>query len=292
MRKLLLFCVFCFFLSSGYAQDLRLGFQAGLNFNHLSGPLEKDGTGRILEEMTTNSGFQIGAVANYPLLDFLGLRGELLFTQLGGRYRYHGQSFLHMPTESGKSVLLTGNKTLTLNINNAYFYLPLSVYIKPIKQVELSAGAGLGFLIASTAVGQLRFGGITEGGQVLDTLEVSLIYNYLKDQTGNSNESIQQMLILDGESVAIPTRAGAYWLQARPEQGAAFNRWDFSLHAAIKLYLGQSLYLGGKIQYGLSDVSNDAFDYARYRPDADGQPIPRADKDTQLSYQIQVGFNF
>ncbi len=292
MRNLLLFCLFWVILPFSHAQDLHLGFQAGLNFNHFNGPVEKDGTGLILEEMVNNSGFQIGVTANYALLDFFGLRGELLFSQLGGRYRYHGQGFLLLPAESNKSVLLTGNKNLTLNINNAYFYLPVSMYVKPLRQIELSIGAGAGFLIASTAVGQLRFGGITEGGQPLDTLEVSLTYNYLKDETGTHPGGVQQTLILDGESVSIPSRAGAYWLQARPERGSAFNRWDFSLHAAINLYLGRSLYLGGKFQYGLSDVSNDDFDYSGYRPDSAGQPILRKDKDRQFSYQIRVGFNF
>ncbi len=292
MKKLLLLSWLGIFALALQAQNISLGFQSGLNFSRFNGPLEEDGNGQLLEEMVTTSGFQIGATANYPLLDFFGLRGELLFSQLGGRYRYHGQGYLMLPSDDNKHVLVLGDKNLTLNTSNAYFYLPLSVYVKPVKQVELSAGAGMGFLISSTAVGQLRFSGITQGGQMLDTLEVSLEYNYFRDETAEGSGGTLQTLLLDGESIPIPSRAGAYWLQARLDNEAFFNRWDFSLHATISVYLGRSLYLGGKIQYGLSDVTNNAYDFSGYRLDAQGQPIPRSDKDTQLSYQIRVGFNF
>ncbi len=292
-RKNAFFALAFFFALSqaAFSQNLALGFQAGLNFSAFKGPLETAPDGTVLEEMVTTSGFLIGATANYKLIDLLGLRGELLFSQMGGRYRYNGQSYLFFPADSGKKILALGEKNLTLNISNSYFYLPLSLTFKPIKQVELSAGAGAGFLISSTAVGQLRFSGMTEAGQAIDSFDLSLQYNYLRDETGGGTGT-GQTLLLDGEAVSVPSRAGAYWDSARLEDGKFFNRLDFSLHAAVNFYLGKSLFLGGKIQYGLSDVTNNAYDFSAYRLDAQGERIPREDKDTQMSYQLRVGFNF
>ena len=292
MKNLLFLFVFLFAAAqTAFSQDFSLGFQAGLNYSTFKGRLEADPGGNFPEEMVTTSGFMIGATANYKLLDVLGLRGELVFSQLGGRYRYNGWSVLFFPADSGEKILAWGDKNLTLNISNAYFYLPLSVTLRPIKQIELSAGAGAGFLISSTAVGQLRFNGITEGGQAIDSFELSLAYNYLRDQTGDATGN-KETLLLDGEAVSIPQKAGAYWEAPRLEQGTFFNRFDFSLHAALSFYFGKSLFVGGKIQYGLTDVTNNAYDFSAYGLDAQNERIPREDKDIQISYQLRVGFNF
>jgi len=139
-----------FFMTSSVAQELTFGFKAGLNFSRISTEDIEQAGGVDLETFGQNSGFHLGVVVTNKISDFFGLRGEFMFSQKGGRYDFEGDSYLRLLSFSGDDRLIeNGFRDMNLNISNAYIDIPLMVYVKPVKWLELAAGANVGVLISS-----------------------------------------------------------------------------------------------------------------------------------------------
>ena len=78
--------MFC--ITSISAQDLSFGFKAGLNFSRINTEDIEQSGGVDLESYSGNSGFHLGVVVSNKITDNFGVRGELLFSQKGGRYEF------------------------------------------------------------------------------------------------------------------------------------------------------------------------------------------------------------
>lgn len=274
------------------AQEFSYGFKAGLNYSTFRGPLEEDAAGNTVEEYDYTNGFHVGALFNLAFTDLMGLRAELLYSQKGARYRYDGASFQVFTTDSGSRIISEGDKFITLKITNSYIDLPVMGYAKLTDWLEVSLGANVGLLINTTGIGELVYSGTTRNGSNVEEFAFTLEYNYFADQTGEADfTDAADPFVIEGEFVTLPTIVGAYYDQPRGDRGL-FNVLDIGLNAGLSFFLNSNLYVGGRVNYGLTDLTNTEYDFSRVSLGPDDQLVTRDDADQNLSIQASVGFSF
>lgn len=295
MKRLILalFVISCFSLQNivGQAQTLTYGFKAGLSLSKIDGPSEMSG-GTALEANDNANGFFVGALFRYWFTDLVGVKWELLYSQKGTAYSFNGSGYQILPTEVGSTLNLTGNQRISLNISNAYFDIPVLLYGK-FGKFEVEGGVNIGFLIASTATGELSFnGGQSQTGSLIDDFIATLDYKYRKDNPGEVDFGLGTTTInVDGTPNNIPRILQAYY-QFPEDRGSYFNAIDFGLNVGAYYYWNQGLFLGGRFNYGLTDVTKEGYDVSKAGLDGSGNFIPRTDKDRNISLQFSIGFSF
>jgi hypothetical protein len=272
------------------AQDWSGGIRAGLNYSRIEGPSELDLSGNSLERNTFSSGFHIGGMINRKLNSAVGLRGEILYTQRGTDYQYQGDSYFRFFTEGGAVASSRGTRFTTLRVTNTYLDLPVSVFLR-LGRIELSAGGYGSFMLSSRGVGELNYNGKSTVGQTIEPIIVSLKYDYFKDQFQQTGVASTKFITVDNRKVVVPATLGAYY-DARDTGVPLFNRIDAGLHAGLGIFMSQGLYLGARIQRGLTDLTRAEQELSLHSLDTSGKIIPRSDKDQNLSVQLSIGFSF
>ncbi len=297
MKKLafLFFCI-TYFTAQLSAQGFSYGFKAGLNFSKFSGPSERDEAVN-LETFNFNTGFHVGASFIYKFTDLYGAKAELLFSQKGGKIDYSGSGFQKFPAVDGDYILVTGNRMASLNVSTSYIDVPIMVYGRVLPWLEVSGGVNVAVLINSTATGEVNFVGESRDIDAIFNLD----YNYSQDElidldTYNADDYDIRPVIGTGTSVIIPkisagASAGAYYDFDR-KLGKLYRPFDFGLNAGVSFFINSSLYVGYRLNYGLSDVTNNSADVSRYETGDRDSFILRTDKDTNLSMQASIGFSF
>ena len=111
-------------------------------------PSEVDSKGNDLEKNTFSSGFHIGGMITMKLNSVAGLRAEILYSQRGTDYKYQGESYFRLFTESGAVASSRGTRYTTLRVTNTYVDLPLSAYLR-LGRIELSAGGYGSFMLTT-----------------------------------------------------------------------------------------------------------------------------------------------
>lgn len=282
--------MFC--ITSISAQDLSFGFKAGLNFSRINTEDIEQSGGVDLESYSGNSGFHLGVVVSNKITDNFGVRGELLFSQKGGRYEFEGDSFMRLLTFTGDERFISqGFRDMNLNISNAYMDIPLMVYFKPVKWLELAAGANVAVLISSTGAGELiyRDQAQLEGDEFRG---ISLDYRYFNDEAGEALlENGTEIRVINGTSFEIPKTLQAYFDYPEGAETDLFNRIDFGVHASANIFINRSLFLGLRFNYGFTDITNNDVD--RSLGEINGTEfILRDDFDRNVSLQATIGFGF
>ncbi|HHS95301.1 MAG TPA: hypothetical protein ENJ45_01835 [Phaeodactylibacter sp.] len=175
-------------------------------------------------------------------------------------------------------------------MTNSYIEIPRSGYGK-FGKIEVFGGPYIAFLVASKAVGDYQF------NSSLVELKADLNYNYFKDDIIDPsaldlNEEDYELFNINGQPVFYPEVATAYY-DFQKKDGKFFNGIDYGLNAGIALYLNDGLYISANLNYGLADLSNDAFDHAYSRLSEDMRAyLPRKDVDKNFTIQASVGFAF
>lgn len=271
--------------------QLRYGFKTGLNFARMDGPSELNSAGADLESWKSVTGFHIGLSLSYAFTDYLGMRGELLYTKKGGKYTFDGESF-RLFRQDGLVTNSTGNSRYLINISNAYLDLPVSVYGRW-KDLELSAGAYAGLLVQSVGDGSLSFrGGRTIPLQnSIDDLEFNLDHNYRKDSPGGGESGETIVARVDAKTVELPKTLGAYF-DYPDDKGSLYNSLDYGLVVGVSYYLSRSLFASVRMQYGLADITNNNADVSKARTGENNTLLLRDDKDRNVVIQASVGFSF
>ena len=291
--KNLLF-VLCILVSTQIsAQKFGYGFKAGLSFSTINGPLEKDDQGKELESHKYNSGFHIGAMAHYTFNDIIGARLEFLFSQRGNKYSYEGAAYQRLLLPNNKEIFINGTQSKLLNVTNSYIDLPVSVFARVLPWLEISGGVSFGFMTNSSGAGELIFNGVSPNGENIDEYTISLEYDFLKDVPGgigkNEDETVE--LNVDGSTVVLPKTFGAYYSNSSDLETPLFNKFEMGVVGGASVFLNQGLFLGLKVYYGLSDLTNDAADPSLYKRGDNGY-IFNNDVDRSLSFQTSIGFSF
>lgn len=270
--------------------QLGFGFRAGLSFSSYSGDLETDNAGNELESYGAATGFHIGVNVAYKITDLVGIRGEFNFSQRGTKYNYDGNSYYVLGLHEAESVIIRGNRDMTLNITNAYIDIPLTVYYK-IGPLELSGGIGAGLNLASSGGGNILFNGISPtSGQPLDEFEIDLNYNYRSDGARQVENSLINVGV-DGREFSIPDRVGGYyWFEEKDKD--LIRGIDAFLVGGLSFYLNEGFYLGGRIFYGLTDIDRNEYDISLADISSNGDYIYREDVNRNVTFQVSLGFSF
>ncbi|RMF01234.1 MAG: PorT family protein [Bacteroidetes bacterium] len=287
MRHLtIILAVFCLCNWSLYAQgELSGGFKTGLNFNRLDGP---QNTGVVYDN---NTGFHIGASFLYSITDLFGLKGELLYSQKGTQATFEGDSyFVFYPVDGGEPIFANGRRRSDITIANSYIDIPLMVYFR-LGRVELEAGVNAAMMIGSTGSGAITFSGSTPQGSTIEEFTSAIDARYYSDDPGAASIRSSKTAILSNTTVFIPTTIGGYY-EGPMNDEKRFNRFDFGLNAGLSIFLNQGLYIGGRLNYGLTDVTRAGQDLDLRQLGDDNTFITRDEMDRNLSIQTSVGFRF
>lgn len=291
MKQLFTLITLVAFSLSMQAQGFGYGFKTGLNFNRI-----KSDSVRVGEELAQNTGFHIGAVFAYKFTELMGVRGELLYSIRGGRNRYDGEGVFSVATETGQRYRIEGNRTSSIRITNSYLEIPVTFYYKPTSWVELSVGAQAGIQIGSTAVGQIIINGeTTTNGQVINVnkFDFDVNYNYNKDKF-NDEIPAGRSIEVAGENVILPTRLGAY-SEFPEDYGKLFNTFDFSLVGGLAFFLNDGLFVSGRANIGITDITNDEADRVNVAEVGSSTGIVTEKQnhiDKNFAIQVSVGFIF
>lgn len=272
------------------AQEFSGGFRAGLNFTTVNGPSEVNAEGAELENFDMSNGFHVGAIGTLRFTDIFALRAELLYTQKGGVYKYAGESYWQFtPTDGSSAFIATGNRETTLEITNSYIDIPV-LAVARFNKFELSAGMSLGFLVASRAAGELRFEGTSPQGNVIAPFTVALDFDYFDGPFRRADVDEVEMREIDNRPVEIPKSLGAYYQELEEDENL-YNVIDLGFVGGISYYLNQGLFLGVRLNYGISDITRSNRDISRRAVEGVGEYTFRDDNDQNLNIQISVGFS-
>ncbi len=291
MYRLILLSFILLSYGSLAAQDMGYGFKAGLNFSTFQGPSEQDAAGMDLENSRLITGFHIAAIINFKFTDLFGVRTEIGFSQKGNRMTFAGDSYQRFISTGDVEVNTVGLKNISLNVTNAYIDVPVLAYVRATNWLEVSAGINAGFLVNSTGAGELEYT-FNESNTSLEQVIIELEHNYRDDIGGGARTDETTAGIIKGFPTEIPRSLGAYYDFPLGSENRLYNIVDFGLNAGVNLYLNQGLSLGLRANYGLADVTNNEVDANKSMLDADNQLIFVDDKDTNLSFQVSIGFSF
>jgi hypothetical protein len=188
----------------------------------------------------------------------------------------------------------SNNINYLVAINNSYIDVPVLALAR-FGNFEFSAGVSAGVLIASFGEGSMTYTGYSQQFPLQSTndLEFLLDHNYRKDDPGGFDEDNPTRLSarLNNQNIELPQTIGAYY-DYPDDKGSLFNALDVSAIGGLSYYLSRALYASVRLQYGLSDISNNKADISRTKLDANNQPVLLERKDRNLVTQISVGFSF
>lgn len=271
------------------AQEFSGGFKAGLNFSRIDGPFELDTNGSELESVDFLTGFHVGATFNLKLNDYFGFRGEFLYSQKGTDYQYSGPSYwVFFDDREGRVFDRNGSRTTSLKISTTYLEIPLSAYVR-VGRVEVSGGVYAAFLVSASADGSTTYTSFGLGNN--EQFTANLDYNYFSDDpvTEIDLESAIRRSIA-GRNVFVPETLSTYY-ESTDSDEKYFRRFDFGLNGQVAFFLNRGLFLGFRMNYGLTDLTKEAQDLSKTQLSGDNF-VTRDDNDTNFSLQASIGFSF
>jgi hypothetical protein len=267
------------------AQQFHGGIRAGLTFNNKLGPRETDPSGAEAENIRYNTGFHVGPTFSYDFNRYFSLRTELLFAQKGYRYDYDGGSYLVLPFEGGGTLVTSGNRDMALEVDLNYLQFPL-LAVGRFGRLEVLGGVSFNFLLGARAEGRLFY---NDANQLLPELEIPQEHRYFSDAHERVGKGEDIPVLLGGSTVLVPERMGAYYENPGTEEDL-YRRFEASLVGGLGFYLGTGLFLSGRVQYGLNDITNNEQDFKRSTLDEEQQVILTDDFDRNLTFELSVGF--
>lgn len=278
-------------LTSVSLQSQSIGIRAGLNTATFSGPLEA-GTnilGDTGESFGYSNGFHFGVNYGYKLSDYVTIRGEVVYTQIGGKQFYDGESYyrIYGPNETFYEF---GTANIELDISNAYISVPITAVGMLGKKIEVFGGAYFSFLVNPVGGGTHRFESTDNPEDVL--FRQGLNYDYYADQAQGGQTFTRNIRVRVGEEIiSIVQNAGAYY-QYESKNGSKFNWFDAGLTVGTNYFINRGFFIGGRLNYGLLDITNDDMDISLRSIDENNARILRDDRDLNFALEFSVGFKF
>lgn len=272
------------------AQEFTLGLKTGLSLSNIIADVEQDATGMDLEEFRMHTGFHLGITGKYNFTDNFGVRAELIFAQMGTRYKYEGSSLRILTADNDSRLAASGNSKVLLRVTNSYVQIPLMGYAR-FNKFEVQLGLSVNILVSSRGDGTWDFDGMTSNGTSL-LLEQNLDFNYYSDKPGevNSDEVIRNFTEA-GAVYNIVSDVGAYF-DRNTDNGSLYNTLDFQLTGGVVYYISRGLSITARGYYSLSDITNTDADIARSALDIGPAFINRDDADRNYTVQLSVGIEF
>ncbi len=283
--KVAIFLILPLFLQ---AQGHKFGVRAGTDFSKFIGPTEEG------ESFSFSNGFHFGINYSFFFTDYFGLGAELLYQQKGTQRNFNGDSFypIHKPGETSWH-FEDGQRDMALNISNAYISIPMTVHLKPFKKLEWIGGLNANFLILPVGSGSLTFtSDINPTGLFFDQ---TLVHQYYEDDNGDefsSTAPFNPAVFCGDDVVRIPGSVGAYYhIPTADDKERLFNWFDLTAVTGFNVYYNKSLYFGGRVEYGLLDLTNEKVDYSLAEHNGNNF-VFRDDRDVHFGFQVSLGFRF
>lgn len=264
------------------------GIRAGLNYTKFSGPLEQG----VNERFSLTNGFHFGVNYAYKFADIFSIKGELLYTQIGSKYNFDGDSYYKVPLQGNAFFYEKGYSSVNLKVSNAYVSLPITFQWEASKKIELFAGGYVSYLVGPRGTGTLYFTQYTEEIGI----KQSLIHNYYSDVAGGVATSSTQgpWLEVGGKTVQLARDAGAYYnLLPSEKEADLYKAFDYGLIGGLNYFINKGFYVGLRYEYGLRDVTDDRVDFLRKTFDEANQVAMKANHfDRNVGIEVSFGFRF
>ncbi len=296
MRKslylLLPFLALMFLSQKTTAQNLSLGFKAGLGFSSFNDDSELDSDGNEVESFRTQTGFHIGILGRYTFYDdVFGLRFGLIYNQRGGRVDHEGESwFVFNPEDPSWAV---GERDEEIRWSNVYLDIPIEGMVRLGGRFEISAGGYVGFLVGSTGSGDMSFSGRSQStGNAIEDFQVLYDFKPMRDRAGlGSYKGDSQFIRMDGRDREAPQEAGTYFEFAEKD-GNYFNWFDVGLTGGLTYFINQGLYVNAQYKYGLNHVIRDKYYISKVELGDGNEFVQRSGNRRNHTLMISMGFAF
>ena len=261
---LFLICMVAFTFSS----QAQFGVKFGLNTS-ASGSYGNSETGETAE---LKLGYQGGVFYNLPVSDKVGIMVELNYEAKGTvSKKDYTISYPVQDTETG-AILGIGEYAVNQEINSVQRYLNIPVLaVFGGNKLKYYAGPNFGFLLEGTADFE-RTVDVSLGGAVISSSNSGKI----KDINWKDYDSFNQIF--------TPTNVP-------PKDGDFLNSFELGINVGLMYYLMDNLFIDLRVSQGLTDVTNNHYDYSIY-PSDDYTFESREDIDRNFSIQLGVGYQF
>ena len=308
--------ILCFLMSyTTQAQDLfkpKFGLRAGASFTTMFGPTEAG----VEESNKVTVRVSAGGTVKIPLHERFGILAEVVFVQKGTYYSASAEnSYLKLPAYGTEQSLIYGyNKVGTeyekrtdknfkrrvgMNIINAYLEIPVMFYFEALDdRLQFDAGAGIGFLIDSKALGTIKYGEAdilnADNPDITQFIEMDLDYKMIKDELGALYNGTAKSAKIDGTTRYYPTGPSAYYFTDVEDKAneQIFKTVDLTLQAGVSYYFTPGLRMGLRFSYSFLDITTNKYDYSLKDLNSDGSYIQTNDIDGNIGVQLFVGLQF
>ncbi|HKK78406.1 MAG TPA: hypothetical protein VJ933_02205, partial [Phaeodactylibacter sp.] len=105
------------------------------------------------------------------------------------------------------------------------------------------------------------------------------------------DENNSSQLQVDNRSVFLPDELNARYQQLDDDDNL-FNTLDVGLVGGISYFLNKGLFIGGRVNYSLIDITEQSQDISRSTINPDNTYVTRDDDDRNFVLQLSVGFSF
>lgn len=266
IRRIIFFFILLFcFTSSLSSQGYNVGIRAGIGQNKFIGSTEEG------ESFGLAGGFHFGINFQWNFNDFIGIRSEVLYNQTGSSYTVDTDNGYYLFDPLGAdngNILIRDESLITLDHSNAYIQFPQTFHASIVPdKFEVFAGGYIGFLVSPVATGNILFGG--EFADKEHSFRQGLNFNYFSDDAEkrfdrfNGPSSFNDIEIrANGQDVDLREFENSYDLFGFNIEQSRFLSIDYGLIAGASYYLNRGLYLMGRVEYGLRDITRNSVDYS------------------------------
>ena len=287
MKKRFTILIIFFSFTSLSSQDYDVGIRAGLNFAKFLGPSE---TG-VVENFSLSSGFHFGINFQWNFNSVLGVRSEVLYTQIGSQYTFNGEGYYVFDLPTFSRFVVRDISQIDLDISNAHISFPITAHITVTEKLEIFGGGYLNLLVSPIGTGSWKFGVLDENAPDY-AFDQGLDYDYNSDRAGEFNLFARSIgIIVNDQNVDLNGIVGAYYLFDTVEENR-FTKVDYGLIGGAAYYLNKGLFVSARLEYGLTDITNTRADNSLKDINSNGTFIFNDDYDRNLNIAISMGFKF
>ena len=289
LKKIPAFTLFILLNNAIFAQEY--GLKVGTNWSIIQGEKEKDANGNVVGNYTYSNGYHFGFMSSYPISDNIGVQIEMLFASKSMNFDYEGEAFRIFYTNEKRPIVAKGKLKSHSKVTNAYFEIPLMLYVKKEGGLDFAFGFNCAFLAGSTASGESTFSGNTEGGFPISEFGTQLNFNYSKDSVMTVSYFDDAVTVENGNKIRLPKTQGAYY-DSRKLNSPFFNKIDISLAAEMTFWLNEHFGLSGRATYSIFDVTNNEGVLSHGALDANKNYTYRQNTDRIFNLQAALKIKF
>ena len=249
------------------------------------------------ETFSLSGGFHFGVSFQWNFNDLIGIRSEILYNQTGSNYDLNtNQGFYVFEPEDGiGTIIIRDQSRITLDHSNAYIQFPQTLHVKLGRKFEVLAGGYISFLISPIATGNILFGG--DAGEQEHSFRQGLNFEYFNDDADQqfdffSSTGTPILIRADGRNVTLRGIENSFDFNNFNIDDSRFLSVDYGLIVGGVYYLNRGLFLMGRAEWGVRDITRNIADYSFVQVNDNGLPVFTNDVDKNFGLFLSIGFIF